>query len=99
MGLRSRVPLEYFVSRAPGSTFPICHFTVELLGTISSLKKIKYLLVNELIQITMRMVFRKSNSVELDIIFNPILIPHFSGSRFFRVQVFQGPGISGSMFF
>ena len=38
------------------------------------------------------MVFVKRNSLKLDIFFNPIFIPGFSGSRFFRVQVFQGPG-------
>ena len=41
------------------------------------------------------MVFVKHNSLKSDISFNPIFIPSFSGSRFFRVQVFQGPG-SGS---
>ena len=38
------------------------------------------------------MVFIKHNSLKSDIFFNPIFIPGFSGSRFFRVQVFQGPG-------
>ena len=42
------------------------------------------------------MVFVKHNSLKSDIFFNPIFIPGFSGSRFFRVQVFQGPGFSGS---
>ena len=42
------------------------------------------------------MVFVKHNSLNSDIFFNPIFIPGFSGSRFFRVQVFQGPGFSGS---
>ena len=44
------------------------------------------------------MVFVKHNSLNPDIFFNPIFIPGFSGSRFFRVQVFQGPGFlrSGS---
>ena len=41
------------------------------------------------------MVFVKHNSLKSDIFFNPIFIPGFSGSRFFRVQVFQGPGFSG----
>ena len=36
------------------------------------------------------MVFVKHNSRKSDIFFNPIFIPGFSGSRFFRVQV-QGP--------
>ena len=47
------------------------------------------------------MVFVKHNSLQSDIFFNPIFIPGFSRSRFFRVQVFrvqdfrvpiQGPG-------
>ena len=42
------------------------------------------------------MVFIKHNSLKSGIFFNPIFIPGFSGSRFFRVQVFQGPGFSGS---
>ena len=41
------------------------------------------------------MVFIKHNSLKSDIFFNPIFIPGFSESRFFRVQVFQGPGSSG----
>ena len=45
------------------------------------------------------MVFVKHNSLKSDILFNPIFIPGFSGSRIFRVQVFQGPGFSGSSFF
>ena len=42
------------------------------------------------------MVFVKHNSLKSDIFFNPIFIPGFPGSRFFRVQVFQGPGFLGS---
>ena len=42
------------------------------------------------------MVLIKYNYLKSDIFFNPIFIPGFSGSRFFRVQVFrvpvQGPG-------
>ena len=38
------------------------------------------------------MVFVKHNFLKSDIFFNPIFIPGFSGSRFFRIQVFQGPG-------
>ena len=45
------------------------------------------------------MVFIKHNSLKSDIFFNPIFIPGFSGSRFFRVQVFQSPGFPGSSFF
>ena len=50
------------------------------------------------------MVFVKHNSLKSDIFSNPIFIPgfsrsRFSGSRFFRVQVFQGPGFSGPRFF
>ena len=41
------------------------------------------------------LVFLKHNSLKLDIFFNPICAPCFSGSRFFRVHVFQGPGYSG----
>ena len=45
------------------------------------------------------MVFIKHNSIKSDIFFNRIFIPGFSGSRFFRAQVFQRPGFSGSRFF
>ena len=45
------------------------------------------------------MIFIKHNSLKSDKFFNPIFIPGFSGSMFFRVQVFQGPCFSGSMFF
>ena len=45
------------------------------------------------------MVFIKHNSLKSGIFFNPIFNPGFSGSRFFRVQVFQGSGFSGSRFF
>ena len=41
------------------------------------------------------LVFSKHNSLKLDIFFNPICAPCFSGSRFFSVHVFQGPGYSG----
>ena len=43
----------------------------------------------------MRMVFVKHNSLKSDIYFNPIFIPGFSGSRFFRVWV-QDPGPGSS---
>ena len=46
--------------------------------------------------ITLYMVLIKHNSLKSDTFFNPIFIPGFSGSRFFRAQVFQGPGFSGS---
>ena len=36
------------------------------------------------------MVFVKHKSLKSDTFFNPIFIPDFSGSRFFRVQI-QGP--------
>ena len=42
------------------------------------------------------MVFIKHNSLKSDIFFDLIFIPGFLGSRFFSVQVFQGPGFSGS---
>ena len=45
------------------------------------------------------MVFVKHNSLKSDIFFNPIFFPGFSGSMFFRVQVFQSPSFSGSRFF
>ena len=45
------------------------------------------------------MVFVKHNSLKSDIFFNLIFIPDFSGSRFFRAQVFEGPGFPGSRFF
>ena len=38
------------------------------------------------------MVLIKHNFLKSDIFFNPIFIPGFSRSRFFKVQVFQGPG-------
>ena len=38
------------------------------------------------------MVFVKHNSLKSDIIFNPIFIPGFTGSRLFRAQVFQSLG-------
>ena len=44
------------------------------------------------------MVFLKHNSLKSDIFFNAIFIPCFSGSIFFRVQVFQSPGDSGFRF-
>ena len=47
---------------------------------------------------SLRMVFIKHNSLKSDIFFNPIFIPCFSGSKFFRVQVFQDPGFSESRF-
>ena len=37
------------------------------------------------------MIFVKHNSLKSDKFFNPIFIPGFSGSMFFKVQVFQGP--------
>ena len=42
------------------------------------------------------MVFVKHDSLKPDIFCNPIFVPGFSGSRIFSVQVFQGPGFSGS---
>ena len=45
------------------------------------------------------MIFINHNSLKSDIFFNPILIPCFPGSIFFRVQVFLGPGFSKSRFF
>ena len=50
-------------------------------------------------QITLRMIFLEHNSLKWDIFFNPIFIPCFSESMFFRVRVFQNPGFSGSSFF
>ena len=44
------------------------------------------------------MVFIKHNSLKSDIFFNPLFLSCFSGSSFFRVQVFQGTGFSGSRF-
>ena len=49
--------------------------------------------------ITWRMVFIKHKSAKPDIFFNPIFIPCLLVSKFFRVQVFQGPGSLGSRFF
>ena len=50
-------------------------------------------------QIALHMAFLEHNSLNSDIIFNPICIPCFSESTFFRVQVFQGPSFSGSRLF
>ena len=49
------------------------------------------------------MVFIEHNSLKSDIFLIPYLFhvfqdSYFSGSRFFRVQVFQIPGFSGSRF-
>ena len=40
------------------------------------------------------MVFIKHKSLKSDIFFNPIFISCFSGSKFFRVQVFLGSGFT-----
>ena len=45
------------------------------------------------------MVFIKHNSLKSDIHFNPMFIPCFLESKFWRVQGFQGPDFSGSRFF
>ena len=45
------------------------------------------------------MVLIKHNSLQSNIFFNLIFFPGFSGSRLFKIQVFQGPGFSGSRFF
>ena len=50
-------------------------------------------------QNTLHMIFLKHNSLKWGIFLNPIFIPCFSESRFFRAQVFQGPAYSGSRFF
>ena len=44
------------------------------------------------------MAFIEHNSLKLEIFFNPIFITCFSGFMLFRVQLFQGPGVSGSGF-
>ena len=41
----------------------------------------------------------KHKSPNSYIFFNSVFIPCFSGSKFFRVQIFQGPGFSESRFF
>ena len=45
------------------------------------------------------MVFIKHNSLKSDIYFNSTFIPCFLGSKFLRVQDFQGPDFSESRFF
>ena len=50
-------------------------------------------------QMTMCMVFIKYYSLKSDIFFHPLFSSYFSGSRFSKVQVFQGPGFSGSRFY
>ena len=45
------------------------------------------------------MIFIKHNSLKSDRFFNTRSIPSFSGSMFFRVQVFRRPGFSGFRFF
>ena len=49
-------------------------------------------------QVTLCMIFIKNYSLKSNKFFNVIFISCFSGSRFFRVQVFQGPDFSGSGF-
>ena len=43
------------------------------------------------------MVFIKHSSLKSDIFFNPIFIPRFPGSMYFRVQVFQSPDLDFRM--
>ena len=70
-----------------------------IVRTIFSLKNLVRYLWTFKQQITLRMIFLKYNSLKSDIFFNPIFTPCFSGSMFFRVQVFQSPGFSGSRLF
>ena len=51
---------------------------------------------NLLVQIALSMGFMKRNYLKSDIFFNPIIIPCFSGSVSYRVQVFLGPGFPES---
>ena len=52
-------------------------------------------LVHELLNNNSHCVWSSYNSLKSYIFFNPMFIPGFSGSRFFRLQVSQDPG-SGS---
>ena len=67
--------------------------------TIFILKNLVRYLWTSKQQITLRMIFLKHNFLKSDIFFNLIFIPCFSESMFFRVQVFQSPGFSGSSLF
>ena len=58
--------------------------------TFSLKNKVRYLWTFKQ-QIALHMAFLKHNSLKSDIIFNPICIPCFSESMFFRVQVFHDP--------
>ena len=55
---------------------------------------------NLLVQITLSMVFIKHNSLKtyflISYLFHVFQDPYFSGPMFFRIQVFQGSGFSGS---
>ena len=64
-----------------------------IIRTIFSLKNLVQISVGT--QICQYMIFIKHNYLKSDIFFNPIFIPCFSASMFFRVQVFQGSGFSG----
>ena len=70
-----------------------------IIRTIFILKNLVRYLWTSKQQITLRMIFLKHNSLRSDMFFNPIFISCFSECVFFRVQVFQSPGFSGSSLF
>ena len=62
----------------------------------------RYLLVNELIQIKLQLVYIEYNALKSAVFFNLIFIPCFSGFEFFKVSLQglgpgfrMGPGFSG----
>ena len=70
-----------------------------IIRTIFILKNLVRYLWTSKQQIALRMIFLKQNSLKPDIFFNPIFISCFSECVFFRVQVFQSTGFSGSSLF
>ena len=70
-----------------------------IIRTVFILKNLVRYLWTSKQQIALRMIFLKQNSLKPDIFFNPIFISCFSECVFFRVQVFQSPGFSGSSLF
>ena len=88
-----------FEKHKPSWCFHDFYFTVELLQEQFLAWKIYLGIWIFKQQITLPMIFLKHNSLQSDRFFNPIFIPCFSESMFFRVQFFQSPGFSGSILF
>ena len=83
----------------PSWCFQDFHFTLSYYKNNFYPENFSYFLWTSKQQITLRMIFLEHNSLKWDIFFNPIFIPCFSESMFFRVRVFQNPGFSGSRSF